>query len=597
MLVVGLVAAWSAAAQEDISREMEVTRAYAPRVGRAEKLPVVPDMTDTVKLRPHIEYRITSTASQTSFETRPFAAATVGAAPGPGSRPLYIRAGVGVPFTTEADIYFTPRMKAGRALGIYGNHSGSYSRIVNDLGFEADATETTNGGGLWGSRQWKRYSLEGDLTYENRIYNPYGVADVDRDPLSSLQRERFFETGRRMNQFTMGLARGGISFGDNFGDLSRFNFRAGADLGFAHLNLVDENQFNLKARLTAAKMFRGGKHGFELVLDEDLAYRPTYLWDGENGSGGKGGGRALTVTLAPRWLFASGVWNLRAGVDARYINNRENAEHKKPDNQNYFRLVPSLEARAVLAGGAFVPFVSLTSRVGAGDIESLSRRNPYVTEAGSIAWINDARAGFTGDVNDLLSYRLSGGVSMLRDYQLFVGRQVVTLREVDGATGVDYPPMWFTPHAVDGSRWTVGAEIALRNVGGFGARLYGDLNGFEFSGSYPFTPVGDLPGYDAGVELSWSGWRDRLSLHAGAEWIGERDYVVSLSGHDLTGMSRYSTGVIAPAIDVTFGAEVRVARDFWVWVEGENLADQVLYPYPHYRGLGANVTAGVKIVF
>ncbi|MDR2882758.1 MAG: hypothetical protein LBU98_03145 [Alistipes sp.] len=583
ILTLALATVWSVAAQEDISRQLEVTRAYAPRVGRAEKLPVVPDMTDTVKLRPHIEYRITSTASSTSFETQPYAAATVGASPGPQAGPLYIRAGVGVPFTTEADIYFTPRLRAGRAFGIYANHVGSYSRILNDLGVEANATETTNGAGLWGSRQWRRYSLEGDVTYDNRLYNPYGVADV-QDPVSSVAWDRGFVYDRRMHRFSLGLGRAGLSFGDNFSDLSRFNFRVGVDAGYA-VNRRDYKQANFDARLTAARMFGGGKHGFELVLAEEGAFDLS-VYDG----GGNVSRNAVAVTFAPRYLFSSGVWSLRGGADVRYIVD-------KAFGQDYARVAPSFEARAVLAGGAFVPFVSHTSRVGAGDLETLSRRNPYVTEAGATAWINDARVGFTGDVNDWFSYRLSGGVSMFRDYQLFVGRQVVSLREAGGASGVTYPPMWFTPYAVDGQRWTVGAEVALRNLGGFGARLYANWNGFEFGGSYPFTPVGDLPRYDAGLELSWSGWRDRLALRLGAEWIGERDYVVSLSGHNLTGMPRYSTGVLAPAVDITFGAEVKVARDFWVYIEGENLADQVLYPYPHYRGLGANFTGGVKIVF
>ncbi len=534
ILTAVLGAVWSAAAQEDLTRQMEVTRAYAPRVGRAEKLPVVPDMTDTVKLRPHIEYRISSVASSTSFETRPYAAATMGAMAPAGSGPLYVKAGIGWPFTTEADVYFTPRMKAGRALGIYGNHAGSYSRILNDLGVEAAANETTNGAGLWGSRQWRRYSLEGDVTYDNRRYDPYGVSDADHAPESSTMPDRDFVYDRRMHRFSLGLLRGGLSFGDNFSDLSRFNFRVGVDAGWGSHRRAD--QYNLDARLTAARMLGGGKHGFELVLAEDGSFGLARRYEGDDAVTS---GHAVTVTLAPRYLFTSGVWSLRAGADVRYVDNNL-------FGQDYVRVVPSLEARASLAGGAFVPFVSYTSRVGGGDLESLSRRNPYVTEAGTTAWINDARVGFTGDLSDLFTYRLSGGVSMFRDQQLFVGRQVVTLREVDGATGVSYPPMWFTPYAVDGSRWTLGAEVALRNLGGFGARLYGNWNGFEFSGSYPFTPVGDLPRYDAGVELSWSGWKDRLSLHVGAEMIGERDYVVAIGRMPLaidTG-GRYTPGVI-----------------------------------------------------
>jgi hypothetical protein len=230
-----------------------------------------------------------------------------------------------------------------------------------------------------------------------------------------------------------------------------------------------------------------------------------------------------------------------------------------------------------------------------GDLEALSRRNPYVVENGTTAWINDARVGFSGDLNDVFSYKIGGGVSFFRDYQLFVGTQRIQLRDIDNASEASYDPMWFTPVPVDGTRLTVGAELALKNLGGFGARFYGNLNRFNFSGTYAFEPVGPLPDYDAGVELSYR-YKSLFSLRVGAEMIGQRQYLVR-SNSLQSGEPRFHVGTIAPVVDVTFGADVRVAPDFWVFLEGENLADQVLYPYPHYRGLGASVMGGVKIVF
>ncbi len=267
MAVLAVGAASTVQAQEDLTKQLEVTRAYTPRVGQVEKLPTVPDMTDTVRLRPEITYRITSTASATSFTTRPFEAATIGVAPAGRARPLYLRAGVGLPLVSEVDLYYTPSLRAGRAFGIFANHSGSFSRIVNDLGHEADANEMTNGAGLWGSRQWRRYSLEADATYDVRTYNPYGVAEVEYNPASSQPESRAFLYDRRMHRFSLGLARAGVSFGDNFTDLSRFNFRFALDGGYAHRG-NGRDQVNLDARLTAARMFGDGRHGFEAVVEE-----------------------------------------------------------------------------------------------------------------------------------------------------------------------------------------------------------------------------------------------------------------------------------------------------------------------------------------
>ncbi len=224
-ILIALFAVGSVHAQEDLSKQLEVTRAYTPRVGRAEKLPIAPDMTDTVRLRPEISYNITSTASATSFEIRPYAAATVDMAPFESGRPLYLRAGAGAPFATVLDLYFTPRMRVGSTFGLFANHKGAYSKIKNDIGVKAPATEMANTVGLWGSRKWKRYSLEGNITYDNRRFDMYGYPDNFIDPLAGAFKQD------RVGWNRVG---GSIGFGDDFTDMSHFNFRIEFDGGYTH---------------------------------------------------------------------------------------------------------------------------------------------------------------------------------------------------------------------------------------------------------------------------------------------------------------------------------------------------------------------------
>jgi hypothetical protein len=573
-----------------LSKQLEVTRAYTPRVARAEKLAVPVDMTDTVKLRPEISYRITSTASATSFETQPYAPATVAMAPFDAAGPLYLRVGVAAPLQSALDAYFTPRFKkTDRSLGLFANHSGSYSRIKNDMGVEVPATEMTNGAGGWFTRRWSRFSLEADVTYDARLYNPYGVADVEHEVYTAssepaTKRTRQFVFDRTVHRFTLGMGRAGLSFGDNFTDLSRMNFRLGVDAGYGKGHRAD--QFNIDSRLTMARMFGQGRHGFEAALIENASSGGAMDYP-VDGSDVPLRGRSLTVTMSPRYLLKSGAWRLRAGLDLHYLSNRE-------WGQDYLASAPVFEARVDIAGGAFVPYVSLTSHIVDGDPEALSRRNPYVVSGGPTALTNDLRVGFDGDLNDIFSYRVVSGFSLLNDYQIFVGTQRIQLRDLPEADEA-YDPMWFTPLPVDGARWTTGAEVALHNLGGFGARIYGNWNKYDFRGSYLFQPVGPLPDYDAGVELAFH-HADRFSVRVGAELIGKRRYLIR-SKSSQSPDPRFHLGEIAPVVDVTFGADVKIMPGFWLFLEGENLANQVLYPYPHYRGLGVSVMGGVKLLF
>jgi hypothetical protein len=51
------------------------------------------------------------------------------------------------------------------------------------------------------------------------------------------------------------------------------------------------------------------------------------------------------------------------------------------------------------------------------------------------------------------------------------------------------------------------------------------------------------------------------------------------------------------AIDITLAADYFVSDRLGIFVEGRNLANQDLYPLPFYRGVGMNLSAGVKVRF
>lgn len=64
-----LLAAMTVNAQ--VEKQVEVTKAYVPSLEQAVKLRIEPDMTDTMTLRPEIDYTITPLSLQTTLGTRP----------------------------------------------------------------------------------------------------------------------------------------------------------------------------------------------------------------------------------------------------------------------------------------------------------------------------------------------------------------------------------------------------------------------------------------------------------------------------------------------------------------------------------------------
>jgi hypothetical protein len=276
-----------------------------------------------------------------------------------------------------------------------------------------------------------------------------------------------------------------------------------------------------------------------------------------------------------------GEFRLKAGLDFAYIFNGMY-------NQDNVKVYPAVEASYNFAKGRFMPFASISSHVIDGSCEALSRRNPYSYGSGPTGWVNDLRLGFSGDVNDIFTYKLSGGVSLLDNYQIFFARQDIS---VDGNDAY-FSPVTFSPEGVTGEYYTVGAEFGLHNLGGFSARLSADVNHFNLAPDSEMA--GDLPKFNVGLESAYN-HKDIFKVWAGVDLIGRRDYYTDYIG--LTQDLYYVKNSIGTVVDVSVGGEVKVAHDFWIFLEGNNLANQRLYPYNHYAGHGINVMIGIKANF
>jgi hypothetical protein len=635
-----------AQAQTPLDNRLEVTRAYTPKVGRATKLPVVPDMTDTVQLRPEGRFSITPTPWQTTFPVTKFAPAQMSTASYSRPHPLYIRAGLGYGLSSTFDLYYTPISEGRRSMGVFINHRGSYSKIVNDLGIKADAVETTNGLGIFGTRRLgTRYTVSGDFGYDNRYYSYYGTGDdLSEDEISAAIRplpgtipgashplagafpgafnqplagashplpgafpgaftrsltRQTAATGiiydRRTDTYSLGRVGGLVSFGDTFTDMTRFNFRVWLNTAFSHADARPQ-QADVDLRITMVRMLHR-HHGVSLTLSERGAIDVRSASEKAHSMGGREGSNAVSFSIAPRYIFSFNDLSVTAGFNAGYIRNIAHRQH-------LWRFAPALDARYNLARGMFVPFITVVSRLADGSYEALSRRNPYVHigHAGPTGTVTDLRLGFSGNIADIFTYRVSGGATWLRDYQILVAQYDVYLSVSNVAPNTYhalYTPVMFAPRGTDGMSYTIGAELGLLPLGGFSASLAANWNRVDLPGNLP----GDLPDYDATLSLSYS-YKGIFSISTAAHLTGDRrfldEYRLIPPGGTIDSpsvISRSTVVSLGPEVNWTARAEVRAMERLWVFVEGRNLANRRLYSINHYSSSHAGVIAGIKIVF
>ncbi|MDE6857673.1 MAG: hypothetical protein K2J33_02920, partial [Alistipes sp.] len=197
------------AASGQVEKQVEVTKDYVPSIASAQKLAVEPDMTDTVRMRPDIDYSITPLSWQTNLSTEKFRPATVTYWEFNRPQPFYLKAGAGYPLSSVGDLYLTTQNPDVGFLMLYANHEGAYEKMKNYFGERHDARRMLNRAGVNLGCYAGRHIAEADLSYDNRLYHRYaGRADAAG-------------VGDRVNT---GAFEGKIRFGDDFKDLSRVNF-------------------------------------------------------------------------------------------------------------------------------------------------------------------------------------------------------------------------------------------------------------------------------------------------------------------------------------------------------------------------------------
>ena len=554
---------WSAGAQ--VEKRVEVTKAYVPSVESASKLAVVPDMTDTVKMRPEIDYTITPLSLQTTLATRPIRPATVTYWEFNRPLPFYLKAGMGYPLNSVLDFYASSQNPGTGYVVGYVNHEGRYSKIKNDFDIKNNSTRMLNRIGAAAGKYFGKHVLEGDLSYENRMYHRYGMylaPGVTSDAVPG-------------SMVDYGDANVAVRFGDDFQDLTRVNFEVAirGGLFFDHSEWPD---YNDKARQTTlethAKIARAfGRHRLAAEIGyERLAGQKAI--DAYN---------QQLIHAALRYGIEGGVVRLEVGADY-YHDKVESVEA-----ENY--IIPFVRLNLNLGTDGLCPFFEMDGDVRDNSYRSLTKQNPYVLNPvyGNKSSVDyNGRFGLGGSLwRGKFDYRVYAGFS-IRDNHLYwydigsiaQGNEIV----LDGLAML--PAM---------ARQTVlsfNGEATWRPVSSFRTELgahvyiYNDdetklRNGApKFEGNFSAHYDGRKISFGAGVYLqSMRKWSGTLS------WI--------------SGEMSDSIYEVPFAVDLRVNFDWKVSGRVTLFAEGRNLINRRLYEYPWYPEYGANFTVGAKVNF
>lgn len=542
--------------QAQVEKSVEVTKDYRPAVSAAMKLPVEPDMVDTVKLRPEIDYSITPLMFSTELVTvHNFKPATVTYWDFNRPTNFYVKLGAGMPVNTVADIFMSSHNARTGYIMAAANHHGEFGKIKNWFGDKRTATKASTTGRVAGGVYWGKRMFEGEFAYDSELARRYAAKTAP--PWHSRPMAEYEDFKLKMR------------FGDDFVDLSRTNFDVNIFGTFYHDKsdkavYANLQQFDFGGGGRLARAF--GRHRVEAEAQYH-GIRGTKALRGETVNKAKAG--ILYGYTAPVIDFVAGGYYAYADGDGR----------------GHHRFLPY--ARILLNvtnNDAVTPFIELDGTCESNDYYSLARRMIYVDWYDGVSSLAptfryDLRFGIGGKFGrGRFGYKLYAGLSYAQNERYWYSYNYDWLRVVTANQG----------------SLSLNFELEYRPLDDL--ILSAGVRGRFFSDKAKLEGWGMANG-KAPVE-GWLGGRYRhrkFSVGASATVAGNRWW--TLVDDNPSADNRLSNVKMPAYVDVSVDFEWNIKTDWRIFVEGSNLANMKIYTPAYYREQGIRFTAGFKFVF
>ena len=546
-----------------VSKHVEVTKAYIPEVPEAVKLPIEPNMVDTVKMRPEIDYSISPKMYSTSLATHSFQPVTVTYWEFNRPKNFYIKAGAGYPFNSIGDAYASIHNTRVGYLMAYLNHRGQYAELRNHNHELTTAMQLQNKVGVAGGLYCGKRIFEGNVNYNTEMYHRH-AGDGSKIEFEDMEAK--------------------LRFGDNFTDLSRVNFditvvgdsfndKAGW-LSEEYKRGLQEAHAGAKARV--ARKFNN--HYLELAAGYNGRWG---FWDLEDYKNN-------TAMVGLKYGYKNDLLELMVGADYCYdnISARKKASHY---------LLPQVKVRfKVSQRDLVIPFLEVESALESNSYHSLVKRNPYLDfGAVNISMPNtanyDMRFGVEGRfAKDKFAYRLYAGMQFIENSIYWY----------------NYDYMWLRPTLARRNVMSLNLDMdykptnKLEISAGLHGYLYSDFADIKL-GEDKFDIKGGLPPFDAYLKVRYD--FGKVAVEASSDFYGvarwsSLERIDPKQAPELSNMNIRTVKTPFYA-NVNLKVDWQVAEQWSLFLEGSNLANAHIYQWAWYRELGIHFTVGARVNF
>jgi hypothetical protein len=589
-------------AQDDLSKTVQVTKAYDPIIYDAEKIEYPISVSDTLlNVRGNYQYTITPQIVSTSVVLRPMPAAKINETAYTDPKWLYARFGAGYPLQFLGDLYLHNLNPADISYGLFYNHRSIWTKINNPNGENVPIDEMNHLAGLFFKKNWEGVTLNvnGGFNGHKALFYGYSTAIAKRasivpakDSLAQTYTSIYVTAGVNSQDTRESKFRYHINLlFDVFGDNGKNRFDKG------RIFSMGENNFGLDAVFGYA--FGDQKHLVSLKADgnvymRNLKYNAAYdvyfdnplliyndLYNdlyGLNGRGKNLSDSQYIFNLNPSYSFSSARVDVDLGV--KYTGYRKGSGLTN-------KIYPVVSVRFKLVD-EFVPYAGINGEMKMNDYKSIVSENPFIVPGMNMAMkATDCSyiisAGAKGNIENVFAYNVYGRYSLLKDYYFFVnsgqtlpvnssGDELVALRNNFDVVYDDIQQL------------KVGADL----------KLSAGLVEATLSGAYYIYTLDKLdaafhrPAFVVGFDLDAKATKS-LILNLNAHVNSKTAYTGSLALDEIYYNDAF--------INLGVGVEYLFNRSFSIFLNGGNLLNSSAEIWHGYKLPGAGALGGITFKF
>ncbi len=557
----------SAYSQQDTSKmnqQVEVVKAYRPSISKAEKINLLPEISDTTRFRPDLNYKIISHPVTEGFQASALKANNQ--LPREISFPGYgkISGGFGTNLTPFFDFYLNNPNSANGTLGVSMNHLSSQGSVELNGGDKVDAPFSYNRAVVFGSYVYEGVTIAANLSYQRDMNRFYGYPVAIPSDIMTDNFVKYFNQDQ-LNQ----LGVFDLSVKSNAAYNAALKFNTDISLGYFNTstNQVEKamrfkGDFSYDFETFSVKLTTG----YEQFDTENVTTIPEFFAVRSS--------RSSWLRLAPTACFQNEIFTLEGGFNLYTVFDNT--------NETIFKPYPKLSAALHMTENKFTLYAGLYGYLENNNYSKIAAENRWINPAMIVeptSHLATYSAGIKGKITTPLAFDIGVKYGKTEDQYFYVTM-------VENRSGITTPTL---------------KDLTFNNA--FEV-VYDNMSTLDFSGDLSYTTANlflILSGHFYSYQLNSllkAAYMPDFTLNLTSEFK-ITDNISALAEVNLTGprdiMLKYYLSPVSsalppppiyhkidPVIDVNIGAKYRFSNKFEFFGKVENLLnrkDEIWYGY------------------